>query len=236
GATGATGPSGATGAVGATGATGPSGATGAVGATGATGPSGATGAVGATGATGPSGAAGVVGATGATGPSGAAGAVGATGATGPSGAAGAVGATGATTLLCGVYLENSTSGTNSLANGSAIPMTQLRTTIGAGITISGQTISVVPGTYYFSWSVIAKSEKEREPGVVISLVKTTAPATTIATSGTFGGTAVGSTVIQIAANTNFQLQNKSGHNISVLFADGETTNNFASSMTILKLA
>ena len=103
GATGATGPNGATGATGptgpngATGATGPTGPNGATGATGPTGPNGATGATGPTGpngATGPTGPNGATGATGPTGPDGATGATGPTGPTGPNGATGATGPTG----------------------------------------------------------------------------------------------------------------------------------------------
>ena len=108
GAAGATGPQGdigPTGATGATGVTGPQGdigPTGATGATGATGPQGdigPTGATGAAGATGPQGDIGPTGATGAagvTGPQGDIGPTGATGATGVTGPQGDIGPTGAT--------------------------------------------------------------------------------------------------------------------------------------------
>jgi hypothetical protein len=91
---GATGPTGADGAVGAAGPTGPTGADGAVGAAGPTGPTGAAGAVGATGPQGPVGSTGPTGSTGAAGAIGATGPQGPVGSTGPTGAAGAVGATG----------------------------------------------------------------------------------------------------------------------------------------------
>ena len=103
GATGSTGPQGATG-IGATGDVGPQGATGLqgstgiqgatgdLGGTGATGPQGATGGQGATGEIGSIGATGI---SGATGTQGATGNIGASGATGPDGATGATGATGA---------------------------------------------------------------------------------------------------------------------------------------------
>jgi hypothetical protein len=102
GATGATGPTGVTGNTGATGPTGLTGATGPVGATGSTGSIGATGPTGVTGATGPTGPTGPIGDTGPTGITGAVGATGATGvtggvgATGPTGVTGSVGATGVT--------------------------------------------------------------------------------------------------------------------------------------------
>ena len=104
--TGAVGPKGATGGVGATGAqgpqgvtggAGPTGATGANGAAGVTGPAGATGTNGtngATGAQGPQGLTGVAGPTGATGANGAAGVTGPVGATGTNGTNGATGSTG----------------------------------------------------------------------------------------------------------------------------------------------
>ncbi|MFC8558713.1 hypothetical protein ACFUGG_26925, partial [Bacillus cereus] len=101
GASGATGPTGPTGASGITGPTGPTGASGATGPTGPTGASGATGPMGptgVTGVTGPSG--GPAGPTGPTGPSGGpigpTGASGITGPTGPTGASGATGPTGPT--------------------------------------------------------------------------------------------------------------------------------------------
>ncbi|MGE6864253.1 hypothetical protein ACQKGQ_28635, partial [Bacillus cereus] len=100
-ASGATGPTGPTGASGITGPTGPTGASGATGPTGPTGASGATGPMGptgVTGVTGPSG--GPAGPTGPTGPSGGpigpTGASGITGPTGPTGASGATGPTGPT--------------------------------------------------------------------------------------------------------------------------------------------
>ena len=96
GATGLTGPTGPTGATGLTGPTGAVGATGATGATGLTGPTGATGAAGLTGPTGATGATGLTGPTGATGLTGPTGATGAAGLTGPTGATGATGLTGAT--------------------------------------------------------------------------------------------------------------------------------------------
>jgi collagen type VII alpha len=99
GAIGATGPTGSQGATGATGSTGPAGLQGQAGATGPTGPTGATGPQGQTGATGPTGATGAIGATGPTGSQGATGATGSTGPAGlqgPAGAAGATGPTGAT--------------------------------------------------------------------------------------------------------------------------------------------
>lgn len=92
GATGPTGPHGATGP----GYTGPTGAQGPTGAaiTGATGPAGPTGPRGATGVTGQAGPTGVTGATGPLGPTGGRGPTGATGPTGPQGATGATGPTG----------------------------------------------------------------------------------------------------------------------------------------------
>lgn len=85
---GATGPTGPTGATGATGPAGPTGVTG------ATGPTGPTGVTGVTGPTGPTGA------TGVTGPTGPTGATGVTGPTGPTGVTGATGPTGTCTCSC----------------------------------------------------------------------------------------------------------------------------------------
>jgi hypothetical protein len=99
GATGATGPQGATGVVGVSGATGLTGATGVIGVSGATGLTGATGVIGVSGATGVvgvSGATGLTGATGVVGVSGATGVIGVSGATGLTGATGVVGVSGAT--------------------------------------------------------------------------------------------------------------------------------------------
>jgi hypothetical protein len=91
-----TGDIGATGATGPVGATGDVGATGPVGVTGDVGPTGPQGVTGDTGPTGPIGATGDTGATGATGAAGAIGATGPEGATGPTGVTGATGATGET--------------------------------------------------------------------------------------------------------------------------------------------
>lgn len=96
GSTGPTGPSGPTGSQGPTGASGSQGPTGATGADGSTGPAGPTGSTGATGSVGPTGPAGSTGAQGSTGPTGAQGATGSQGATGPAGSTGAQGSTGPT--------------------------------------------------------------------------------------------------------------------------------------------
>jgi hypothetical protein len=96
---GPTGPSGASGATGPVGATGPTGVTGPVGATGPTGVTGAQGVEGPAGVTGSQGVAGPTGVTGpvgSTGPTGVTGPTGPTGVTGPSGATGPTGSTGAT--------------------------------------------------------------------------------------------------------------------------------------------
>ena len=146
--------------------------------------------------------------------------------------------------MSGVYLQNSTSGTTGLGNGEPIPMSQVGTIIGSGITISGSTISIVPGTYYFSWSLLAQSDVHSNPNVLVALVKTSYPASTVATSGinfsqcccNSEGTVVGETVIKVTSNTNLQLQNKSGHKINILLSVGESPEKFASSMTILRLA
>ncbi len=92
--TGAAGPTGATGGVGATGAQGPQGVTGVAGPTGATGANGVAGITGPAGATGANGTNGATGATGAQGPQGLTGVAGPTGATGVAGPAGATGVTG----------------------------------------------------------------------------------------------------------------------------------------------
>jgi hypothetical protein len=93
---GATGETGATGAVGATGPPGDTGATGAIGPTGPTGSVGPSGARGETGATGPIGPTGSTGGVGPPGPTGAQGLTGATGAIGPTGPTGATGEKGPT--------------------------------------------------------------------------------------------------------------------------------------------
>jgi hypothetical protein len=96
---GSTGIQGATGDLGGTGATGPQGATGLQGATGDAGTAGSTGVAGSTGpqgATGDIGSTGATGIPGATGQQGATGVIGSTGATGPQGATGVIGATGYT--------------------------------------------------------------------------------------------------------------------------------------------
>lgn len=94
GATGATGPVGATGVQGAVGSTGPTGVQGPQGATGATGVIGVTGATGVEGPAGVTGATGVQGPVGDTGATGSQGAIGVTGATGIQGPVGVTGATG----------------------------------------------------------------------------------------------------------------------------------------------
>jgi len=117
GATGATGPIGATGLTGPTGpdgATGLTGPTGPQGATGLTGPTGPDGATGLTGPTGPQGATGLTGPTGPQGPDGA------TGLTGPTGPQGATGLTGATGTFSGILTANIDANGFSISNANVI--------------------------------------------------------------------------------------------------------------------
>ncbi len=243
GATGPAGPMGATGPAGPMGATGPAGP---MGATGPAGPMGATGPAGQTGATGPAGstgATGPAGQTGATGPAGSTGATGPAGSTGATGPAGPIGPTGpsGSGMIAGLYLQKADTGTPFLANSAPIPLSQVRS-IGTGITFSGNNISVAAGVYWFTWSVIARSDAT-DSTVVISLVDTSNPNAPLATSGIAflvnslerSGTCVGSTIVNFGNAANLQLLNKSGHNISVLFANGEADHNFASSLTVIRL-
>ena len=222
--------------------------------TGIQGPPGAKGDKGDTGATGPPGAKGDTGNTGATGPPGAKGDTGDTGATGPPGAKGDTGmqgpegSPGSTTLLGGMYLENSTTAFQNFPDGSTIPLYQKGPLIGIGIGYSNSTITVDPGTYFFTWSVIARSSTTISD-IVISLVNTSAPSIPIATSGvqlipqsegqieSIGQVVTGSTVVSFTTKTNLQLINKSNKQIDILLSDpGFANNKFASSMTILKFA
>ncbi|MCY1119458.1 hypothetical protein OWO30_13955 [Bacillus safensis] len=159
GATGSTGPTGATGITGATGPTGATGITGATGPTGATGSTGATGPTGATGSTGPTGPTGATGSTGPTGPTGRTGATGITGSTGPTGVTGVTGVTGATGTGgftdTALYAANSSGPTIiTVAGGTNIPLPNFQNITNFTVNGTSTVFTVLQtGKYYITYQV-----------------------------------------------------------------------------------
>ncbi len=146
---------------------GPTGATGAAGATGPQGDIGPTGATGATGVTGPQGDIGPTGATGAmgvTGPQGETGPTGATGATGPSGVVG------------GIQLEvKNSSGTN-VVDGGVFTFDTVFTNLTPDITNMAGTIEITAeGLYFVDWWLNLNGSGDLD-FVVVNLVNTTTSA------------------------------------------------------------
>lgn len=139
---GAQGPQGPQGATGATGATGPVGATGATGATGPQGPQGIQGETGATGATGPQGPAGPQGAQGIQGETGA------TGPQGPVGPQGPQGEPGTSALQDALYAYG---GTQTVATGAIIPLTNSTSTPTTTMTLTDNAIVLPAGTYLVTY-------------------------------------------------------------------------------------
>ncbi len=133
------GPQGAPGPVGSTGATGPQGPIG------LTGPQGPIGLTGATGAVGPQGPQGIQGEVGPVGP---AGATGPQGPIGPAGPTGATGATGPAGTSDGLYAS---SGTQTVAGGTIIPLVESSSSPDTTITVTGNTVTLPAGTYLVSY-------------------------------------------------------------------------------------
>ena len=163
---------------------------------------------------------------------------------GPRGCPGERGPRGITTLSGGLYLENSCKNQVTLAPNEAVPLSQVRNSIGTGISFVNNTVVVVPGTYYFSWSVLTRSCTS-DPNVVITLENIIGMIPKIATSGIIRQqnsstptaiNATGSTVVTFNKMAVLRLFNASGHDILLLGADGEGSNNFMASMTVLRLA
>lgn len=166
-----------------------------------------------------------------------------TGATGATGATGVSGVPGTTTLLAGINLGTAITANTPVADTAPIPLAQFGASIGTSITYTAPNITVIPGAYYFSWNVNAQNPIVTIP-IVISLVDITAPTIPLATSGLnpasltapATGEVSGSVVLVFTATTTVNLINASGTSITNLFADGDLTNNFAASMTIIRLA
>ena len=225
GATGLTGVTGATGNVGAVGLTGATGATGNVGATGLTG---ATGNVGPTGLTGPTGNVGATGFAGPTGPQGNIGLTGPTGATGINGATGATGATGVTGNLssqfCRAYMNT---GAQSILTGGYV---NFNSDLSQGITFSGGTTFTLSssGTYLISCSLSDASSGTFKFGIYQNGVLTPGGAFSIVNSTTI---ATFVTIINAAANDIIQVVNISNSTVSINSQVGSTS----ASMNIVKL-
>ena len=163
---------------------------------------------------------------------------------GPRGCPGERGPRGITTLSGGLYLENSCKNQVTLAPNEAVPLSQVRNSIGTGISFVNNNVVVAPGTYYFSWSVLTRSCTS-DPNVVITLENIIGMIPKIATSGIIRQqnsstptaiNATGSTVVTFNKMAVLRLFNASGHDILLLGADGEGSNNFMASMTVLRLA
>lgn len=171
----------------------------------------------------------------------------------PTSETGPTGEIGPTALKSGMYLENTGPSVTGLADSSPIPLRKIRT---VGLTPENisyatdtNTITIVAGTYYFNWNILAQSIAENS-NVNISLIDTTTAATpvTVATSGvnlvvtnaSIGGTVSGNTVQTFTVPTTLQLQNTSKHDINLLLASNDQSGTdasaqFIASMTILQL-
>ncbi len=165
------------------------------------------------------------------------------GETGATGATGVSGVPGITTLAAGLNLGTAITANTTVTDTSPIPLAQFGAAIGTSISYTAPNITVIPGVYYFSWNVLAESGTTASD-IVISLVNTAVPTIPLATSGldlvvegnTAGGSVNGSVVLLFTATTTLNLINTSGTAITNLFADGDLTNNYSASMTILRLA
>lgn len=146
-------------------------------------------------------------------------------------------------LSGGLYLENSCTNPVTLAPNDAVPLLQVRNSIGSGISFVNNTVVVVPGTYYFSWSVLTRSCSP-DPNVVITLENIIGQNPRVATSGNLNPqvnfataiNATGSTVVTFNQTAAIRLINSSGHGILLIGANGAGPNNFMASMTVLRLA
>lgn len=228
--------------VGATG--GPTGYTGYTGAQGIRGDTGYTGIAGPTGYTGPQGIIGDTGNTGETGYTGYTGQIGPTGYTGPKG-------DGGYSFNDGLYIEGAT-GTKTIGvvyrdrTPINFDISQIIRQFGEGIVYDPPNAIFIsnPGVYLFIWNVIIQADKSQDGSVVIALEDTTNDNSriTLAKSGISTGTtsasnsSSGSTIYQfINGNRKVQLINESGHTIVVNFADGNNSQNFSASFTVIRL-
>ena len=111
------------------------------------------------------------------------------------------------------------------------------------ITYATQQVTVAPGTYYVTWTVLFEGTATTQDAVIALTNQSTSPETVIASSGVntvsttpyVGGTITGSTIYQTATTAILGLINYTGAEITLVRATGGGTQNFVSSMTIIKL-